>query len=523
MNMDNRPNFVLFMTDQHRADWLGCSGHPVLKTPNIDALATNGTRFDSCFVAHPICMPNRASLLTARMSSIHGVRHNGLSLPLDSNTFVDCLRRAGYVTGLIGKGHHQPFSPMNPRMDRGAWETDRLSEARLMPDAASYQMERADRWAEDPDYDVIYPYYGYSHVDHVSRHGDNTGGGHGRWLAEHLPGYKQLVGPENQLPHDYSLPDAVRTALPEDAYSTAYVRDRAVEFLEAHGNGDQPYFLTVSFPDPHHPFNPPGKYWDMYDPADMIIPPNAGGMTGGTPLYEQLRAHQPAPGAFRGALEAIDERQTREAMALTAGMIAMIDDAVGAVSAAVGESEGADRTVQVFTTDHGDMMGEHGMLRKGPINLDGVIRVPLLWSDPQLDSVEATDALASTIDIGPTILARAGVDGFNGIQGLDLAPTLETGDRVRDELLVEQDAHVPLPLTGEWPPRLRTIVTPEWKMTVYLDQEWGELFHRIEDPHEMQNLWSDPDTQIVRSELTWALTQELMRAVDRSPLPIAMG
>jgi len=169
------------------------------------------------------------------------------------------------------------------------------------------------------------------------------------------------------------------------------------------------------------------------------------------------------------------------------------------------------------------MMGDHGMLRKGPINLDALIRVPFLWNDPQRDSVGSSDALVSTIDIGPTILARAGVDGFNGIQGLDLTPALGTGAAVRDQLLVEQDAHVPIPLTGDWPPRLRTIVTPDWKMTVYLDQSWGELFDRNEDPHELQNLWSDPAAQSDRSELLWLLSQELIRTVDRSPLPIAMG
>lgn len=521
--MTDRPNFVVFMTDQQRADWLGCTGHPILQTPNLDALAAGGTRFDNCFVAHPICMPNRASLLTGRMSSVHGVRHNGLALPTDTNTFVDCLRRAGYVTGLIGKGHHQTFSPMTPFMTRGTWDTDPWSEARRMPDATDYLQERWKRWAEDPDYDVTYPYYGYSHVDHVSRHGDATGGGHERWLQKHLPNYKDLLGPKNQLPHDYGLPDAVRTALPEEAYSTFYIRDRAMEFIDAHGRGDQPFFLLVSFPDPHHPFTPPGRYWDMYQPADMQLSPNFDGMSGGTPLYEQLRKHQPEPGAFRGALEGIDEQHAREVMALTAGMIAMIDDAVGDVRTAISSSPTADHTVQAFTSDHGDMMGDHGMLRKGPIHMDAVIRVSLLWNDPQMDSVPESDALVSTIDIGPTILARAGVPGYNGIQGLDLSPTLGAGSPVRDQLLVEQDAHVPIPLTGELPPRIRTIVTPEWKMTVYLDQDWGELFNRTEDPHEMQNLWSDAAAQNTRADLLWLLSQELMRTVDRSPLPIGVG
>ena len=519
--MADRPSFVLFMTDQQRADWLGCAGHPVLRTPHLDALAGEGTRFTSAFVAHPICMPNRASLLTCRMPSVHGVRHNGLSLPLDSNTFVDCLRRAGYTTGLIGKGHHQPFTDMSPRLPRGTWDTDPYAEARIVSEGISYREEHADAW--EAGHQITTPYYGFSHAEPVSRHADGSGGSHARWLRENMPGFERYIGEENQLPHDFVRPDAIRTALPEELYSTAWIRDRAIDFIAAHGDRDEPFFLMVSFPDPHHPFTPPGKYWDMYDPGDMVMPASFEGMAGGTPLYEFFRARRPEPGTFRGALEAVDELETREAMALTAGMVAMVDDAVGAVRATLDASGAADHTVQIFTSDHGDMMGDHGLMLKGPLNLDGVVRVPFLWADPQRSSVPTSDALVSTIDIGASVLARAGVDGYNGIQGLDLGPTLESGAGPRTTLLVEHDAHVPIPLTGPWPPRIRTLVTSEWKMSVYLDQEWGELFDRVDDPDEMTNLWDHPDVQSIRAELTWVLSQELMRTVDRSPLPLAMG
>jgi arylsulfatase A-like enzyme len=106
-----RPNFLLFITDQHRADYLGCYGHPVLKTPNIDAIAERGTRFTRFYVATPVCMPNRATLMTGRMPSVHGVRSNGSPLSLQSNTFVDALRASGYATALVGKSH-LPTGPM---------------------------------------------------------------------------------------------------------------------------------------------------------------------------------------------------------------------------------------------------------------------------------------------------------------------------------------------------------------------------------------------------------------------------
>src|ERR1700730_6297654 len=105
-----RPNILLFITDQHRADYLGCSGHPVLKTPHIDSIAARGTFFERFYVATPVCMPNRSTLMTGRMPSVHGVRSNGSPLSLQSHRFVDALRAAGFTTALVGKSHLQNFS-----------------------------------------------------------------------------------------------------------------------------------------------------------------------------------------------------------------------------------------------------------------------------------------------------------------------------------------------------------------------------------------------------------------------------
>src|SRR6187401_2804971 len=110
----SRPNFLLFITDQHRADFLGCYGHPVLRTPHIDSIAARGIAFDKFYVASPVCMPNRASLMTGRMPSAHGVRSNGIPLSRDAVTFVDLLRDAGYATALIGKSHLQNFTGRAP-------------------------------------------------------------------------------------------------------------------------------------------------------------------------------------------------------------------------------------------------------------------------------------------------------------------------------------------------------------------------------------------------------------------------
>src|SRR5579862_7072683 len=140
-----RPNFILFVTDQHRADHLGCYGNAVLKTPAIDRIAAEGVCFDRCFVSSAICMPNRATLMTGRPPMLHGVRHNGLPLPLDATTFPEELRKAGYRTALVGKAHFQNMlgPPAFRQLPPGVGEAHPLPPGR-------YDQEIAARWREDP-------------------------------------------------------------------------------------------------------------------------------------------------------------------------------------------------------------------------------------------------------------------------------------------------------------------------------------------------------------------------------------
>src|SRR6266545_901878 len=147
--MDTRPNFLFLITDQHRADHLGCYGNAIVRTPHIDSIAARGVTFDKFYVANPICMPNRATYMTGRMPSVHGVRHNGLPLSLDAVVFTDILRAAGYRTALIGKSHLQNMEDMAPmltaevRPDRA--RIDALSEARHSRiDGPEYEQEVGD-------------------------------------------------------------------------------------------------------------------------------------------------------------------------------------------------------------------------------------------------------------------------------------------------------------------------------------------------------------------------------------------
>lgn len=514
--MTKRPNFLFIITDQQRADWLGCYGHPVLKTPNIDSIAARGTVFENFHVASPVCMPNRASLLTGRYPSLHGLRYNGCTLPTNTNTFVNVLADAGYHTAAIGKSHLQPFTAMAP-MGKTAEEIGEMPEA--------WQVERVKDYEEEPAnyqgatrYDIKLPYYGYQHVDMVTSHGDQCGGHYGQWFKENAPDWKALHDPENQLAHDYSCPQAYRTPIPEDLYPTAYIRDRAVDYITSCADENAPFFTFVSFPDPHHPFNPPGKYWDMYNPNDFEVSLPYDAHKNPTPPMQWLHKNWKGDGGQTTPQTAmmLDDQQIKEAMALTAGMMAFIDDAVGDIIAALEASGQLDNTVICYNADHGDYMGDYNMLLKGALPFRSITRVPFIWSDPDARRQTRSDALCSTVDLAATILDRAGLKPFNGNQGQSFLPAIKAQDGLRHEALIEYNDGGKR-LGFEEPARVRSLVTAEWRLTIYRDQDWGELYDLKADPNETDNLWDTADHQDTRAHLTNRLAHHLIAQMDESP------
>jgi arylsulfatase A-like enzyme len=178
-----RPNFLLFITDQHRADHLGCDGNPVLRTPHIDALAQQGQRFTQCHVATPICQPNRASLMTGRLPSLHGVQMNGRELSLGETTFVDVLRHAGWRTALVGKAHLQNITAAPPPWPAAG---QRVPHDALRPYPGRYGQEVAASWAADEDFDLDLPYYGFEQVQLSIGHGDDQQGHAGAIDAQEI-------------------------------------------------------------------------------------------------------------------------------------------------------------------------------------------------------------------------------------------------------------------------------------------------------------------------------------------------
>ena len=388
---------------------------------------------------------------------------------------------------------------------------------------------------EDGHYEFQTPYYGFQHIDVVTTHGDRCGGHYHQWFREQADDWQALHDDANQLQHNYSCPQAYRTPIPEALYPTAYVRDRAISYLESRREDDQPFFAFVSFPDPHHPFNPPGKYWDLYSPDDFDVSLPYTMHQNPTEPMRWLYDNWKNGGAQTTPQTAmmLDEQQIKEAMALTAGMMAFVDDAVGDVMATLKDNEQWDNTVVCYNSDHGDYLGDFNMLLKGALPFRGITRVPFIWSDPANRAGSVTPALTSTVDIAATILDRAGIDRFNGMQGRSFRSVVErntdsnhtdsnnTGnhnsDSQRDELLIGYNDGGPR-LGFEKPARVRALVTADWRYTVYFDQIWGELYDLKNDPFETNNLWSDPNHANIRASLAERLNHHLIAQMDESPL-----
>jgi len=521
--MSERPNFLYLITDQQRSDWLSCYGHPVVKTPHIDSLARTGSRFTDFHVASPVCMPNRASLMTGRMPTLHGLRYNGCHLPPTANTFVEVLRQSGYRTAAMGKSHLQPFTNEAARHlpDPPGLENRIVEEAWQQNSDAS--IEDTANYDNDEPFQVQTPYFGFEHMELSSHHGDQCGAHYRQWFRAQRKDWQALWDEQNEIPHNYSCPQAYRTPVPEELYPSSWIADRAIDYLDNQKQSDSPFFAFVSFPDPHHPFNPPGKYWDMYSPEDFDISlPFDAHQNPPPPLQWMEQNFREGGKQFtKQTAMRVGDQQLREAMALTAGMITMIDDQIGRIIDTLKANGQYDNTVIIFNSDHGDYMGDFGLLLKGSLPFRSITQVPMIWSDPANRNEQTVDALASTIDIAPSILERAGLTPYRGVQGQSFIESFNNNTH-RDELLIEfNDGSAKLGF--ESPARVRTLRTKSWRFSMYAGEDWGELYNLKTDPNESHNLWDSDEHRGIRGDLAMRLNHHLTQQMDESPRSVRIA
>ena len=493
-------NVLFIITDQQRADHLSCMGNPVLKTPNIDRIATNGgVRFTKYFCANPICMPNRASFFTGAYPSEHKTRSNGINLNPELPMITKVLKNEGYHTCSVGKLHFNFMAPPYSRFKKYITSVENLFS-----------------WVQGDINSSSFPtpYYGFEEVDLTNGHGDVIGGHYFEWLKEQgydMDEYTTKFTRINYFYHD--------TKLPEELYPTTYIADHTVDYLDRFVNGEygnKPFFLHCSFPDPHQPVCPPGKYKDMYKPEDIKLPSN---FTDAENLlnHEFLGPYLKDPEFDHIIPQLVDEDMAKKFTALTYGSIAMIDDGVGKILNYLEKSGLAENTMVMFVSDHGDYCGDHGIAIKGPAHFRGLINMPLLWNVPGLTKTSVSDSLVSTVDLPKTILNLLGVKKKiqpEIFQGYDMTPILEDPNKkVRNQLLIEHDDEI----NRNDSFRLRTLVTETHRLTVYDGYEnCGEIFNYEKDPGEINNLW-DKDKEL-KVELMNKLLREIISLQPRVPV-----
>lgn len=528
--MGTRPSFLMIVTDQQPFDHVGFAGNPIVRTPHLDGLAAAGTWLRDFYVASPTCMSNRATMMTARMPSLHRVRQNGIPLGLESVTFVDLLLEAGYRTALVGKCHLQNTTALAPAYEREQFPADWTLPPPSLRDAvrrwgaeADYGNEDGPAWREGSVRDVRTPYYGFGEVDLCVGHGDDVTGHYEHWLRESAPEFLTRRGSaEASVQSACGAPQTYRPAIPAELHPSTYVANRAVEFLEGAGGDDRPFFLQVNFPDPHHPFAPPGRYWDMYDPAAVELPGSFNASSRDqTPALRGLQAAFLAGEPLtRWTLPFItDEARARDIVAKTYGQVSLIDDGVGRMLDALRASGRADDTVVIYTSDHGDWMGSHGLFLKGPLHYQRLIRVPFVWRDPVAHyNRGALPGEAGSIDIARTVLARAGLAPSTGMQGCNLLPAIAAGALPSRAFLVEQAAQYAY-LGFAQPFRVHTLVDRDWRLSIWQGVPWGELYDLRNDPEELHNLFDAPRAAAIKAKLLLRLIHAVQDHADDAPFP----
>ncbi|HWI64844.1 MAG TPA: sulfatase-like hydrolase/transferase, partial [Symbiobacteriaceae bacterium] len=303
-----RPNILFITTDQQRADMAGCYGNPVIRTPNIDRLADEGVRFDRAYVANPLCMPSRSTLLTGLYPSQHGVWVNGIPLREEIPTLPQILAGQGYRTAALGKLHITPYDAPGYRESVSDWEQN------------GYQ-----GWNG--------PFYGFAEVA-LSMHHNAPKGHYGEWIRQHHPDVEEKFWQIEGRRPPSGPPMTWASEVPVAAHTSTWVGDITLDYLRRQAGGSEPFFAWVGFPDPHHPFCPPKELAGMYDPAEVPLPPRRTGDLKDRPpqyraWYEDGVRHEGAGGKFVPA--ELSEQQLREMTAYNYAQVSLVDRNIGRI------------------------------------------------------------------------------------------------------------------------------------------------------------------------------------------------
>jgi arylsulfatase len=453
--MTDRPDIVLFLTDQQRFDQLGYASGGHFRTPNLDRVAGSGVTFENAYSASTVCVPSRVALMTGIEPHRVPTQENRWALREGFWTVAHELRRAGYQTALIGKAHFAPIHAQH------GFETLRLCEHLQAQGLGPLSRERGDELDDYHDWLVAHGYPDWRFDD-----GDEPGG----------------------------LRAAHRFPYGPDVHPTGWVEREATAFLERR-DPSRPLFLVVSFPHPHAPYNPPEPYASMFDPADARLPDDGFEVNAGLPMVCQL-----ALKSARTRDEAADEQRLRRFLATVRGLIAHIDDAAGRLV----DRLDLGSTLVAFTSDHGDYAGHRGLLRKTPwMPFDDLARVPLFYAGHGVEGGRVMSDLVQSYDFALTALDYAGLHpSVDDVDGRSLRPLLVGRPDAPDP-----ERSVFCAMGMGWP----MVRLGSHKYFVHAQHGTPVLFDLERDPGERVNVAGDPAYATVERDLSERLARRLAK------------
>lgn len=452
---EERPNILWICTDQQRYDTIRSLGNQHIRTPNLDKLVSEGVAFTHAFAQNPVCTPSRASFLTGRYPRTTGARQNGQSIPKDEILVSKILADNGYDCGLAGKLHIAPCKGQTEkRIDDGY---------RVF----NWSHDPSDQWGDDNQYQ--------------------------RWLRSKGVEWKQIYQPRGR----HWFP-----GVEPEIHQTTWCFDRAIDFIK--DKRKKPWLMSLNVFAPHHPFDPPQEYVSRYDPDKLPDPSYEPGELDNKPIFQKVD-HDGAYGGMLMGFSKMSPRERREITAAYYAMIEQVDDNVGRLMKALDETGQRQNTIVVFTSDHGELLGDHGMYLKGPHMYDCSIRVPLIISWPgKFKQGLRPDALVELVDLTPTLLEAAGLKPLPRMQGKSFLGIL-TGEsdphQHKDHVYAEYYIGQPFHRKLKDAPLLTTVRTRTAKITSYAGMELGELYDLENDPGEHRNLWDSAEHHALKEKM----------------------
>lgn len=488
-----RPNILLITSDQHRGDCYGFEGRKVY-TPHLDEMVQMGTRFSACITPNVVCQPSRASILTGLLPLTHGVHDNGIDLnpEIGEKGFAGTLAASGYNTSFIGKAHFSTYHTFKPTGT---------------PECTTTSRSIPESWNG--------PYMGFEDVE-LMMTGHNfflpntppEGHHYERFFHANGLGDLRIEQYQRKLPPASTAAQTFNSGLPAALHNTTWVADRTIDYIKKHASEDKPFCLWASIPDPHHPFDAPAPWCYMHHPEEVDLPEHRTRDLDRRPWWHRASIENTPRGGTEESrrirrefskIEPQTDQKLREMTANYYGMISMIDHNVGRILIALQELGIDEDTIVIFTTDHGELLGDHGLYLKGPMSYEGLVRLGLIFKGPGVPIGKVIHDPVSTMDLGATFMDYADARPLGIQHGKSLRPLIETDNASRDFALNEWEL---LPGRTGIDLSLRLTRTKTHKLTLELQSGAGEMYDLENDPHEMNNLFNNPDYKAIQKELT---------------------